>query len=41
MRLSEAEAPERIAANGKLCVVLDENGLAQRVVNLLGLSDGT
>jgi regulator of protease activity HflC (stomatin/prohibitin superfamily) len=35
MRLRELEALERIAASGKLNVVLGEKGLADRVVNLL------
>ena len=35
MRLRELEALEKIAADGKLQVVLGEQGLAERVVNLL------
>ena len=35
MRLRELEALEKIASNGKLKVVLGEQGLADRVVNLL------
>jgi regulator of protease activity HflC (stomatin/prohibitin superfamily) len=35
MRLRELEALERVAANGKLSVMLGEKGLAERVVNLL------
>ncbi len=35
MRLRELEVLEKIAANGKLSVVLGEKGLADRVVNLL------
>jgi len=35
MRLRELEVLERIAAGGKLSVVLGEKGLAERVVNLL------
>ena len=35
MRLRELEVLERIAAGGKLNVVLGEKGLAERVVNLL------
>lgn len=35
MRLRELEVLEKIAASGKLNVVLGENGLADRVVNLL------
>jgi regulator of protease activity HflC (stomatin/prohibitin superfamily) len=35
MRLRELEVLERVAANGKLNVVLGEKGLADRVVNLL------
>ena len=34
-RLRELEAVERIAAAGKLNVMLGEKGLAERVVNLL------
>ena len=35
MRLRELEVLERVAASGKLNVVLGEKGLAERVVNLL------
>ena len=35
MRLRELEVLESIASTGKLNVVLGENGLAERVVNLL------
>ena len=35
MRLRELEVLERVAASGKLNVVLGEKGLADRVVNLL------
>lgn len=35
MRLRELEVLEKIAANGKLNVVLDEKGLTKQVVNLL------
>jgi regulator of protease activity HflC (stomatin/prohibitin superfamily) len=35
MRLRELEVLERVAAGGKLNVVLGEKGLAERVVNLL------
>ncbi|HEY2784788.1 MAG TPA: hypothetical protein VGJ05_07405 [Fimbriiglobus sp.] len=35
LKLREIEAVERIAAGGKLNVVLGEKGLADRVVNLL------
>ena len=35
MRLRELEVLERVAAGGKLTVVLGEKGLAERVVNLL------
>jgi hypothetical protein len=35
MRLRELEVVERVAAGGKLNVVLGEKGLAERVVNLL------
>jgi hypothetical protein len=35
MRLRELEVPEKVAAGGKLNVVLGEKGLAERVVNLL------
>jgi regulator of protease activity HflC (stomatin/prohibitin superfamily) len=35
MRLRELEVLERIAASGKLNVILGEKGLAERVVNLL------
>jgi hypothetical protein len=35
LKLRELEAVERIAACGKLNVVLGEKGLADRVVNLL------
>ncbi len=35
MRLRELEVLERVAAGGKLQVVLGERGLAERVVNLL------
>ena len=35
MRLRELEVLEKVAASGKLNVVLGEKGLAERVVNLL------
>jgi hypothetical protein len=35
MRLRELEVLEKIAASGKLNVVVGEKGLADRVVNLL------
>jgi len=35
LKLREIEAVERIAAAGKLNIVLGEKGLAERVVNLL------
>ena len=35
MRLRELEVGEKVAAGGKLNVVLGEKGLAERVVNLL------
>ena len=35
MRLRELEVLEKVAAGGKLNVVLGEKGLAERVVNLL------
>ena len=35
MRLRELEVLEKIAAHGKLNIVLDEKGLADKVVNLL------
>lgn len=35
MRLRELEVLEKVAAGGKLSVVLGETGLADRVVNLL------
>ncbi|CAN5526864.1 hypothetical protein BH11PLA2_BH11PLA2_47320 [soil metagenome] len=35
MKLRELEVVERVAASGKLSVVLGEKGLADRVVNLL------
>jgi hypothetical protein len=35
MRLRELEALEKVAASGKLSVVIGEKGLADRVVNLL------
>ena len=35
MRIRELEVLERVAASGKLNVVLGEKGLADRVVNLL------
>jgi hypothetical protein len=35
MRLRELEVLERVAAGGKLNVVLGEKGLAERIVNLL------
>ena len=38
MRLRELEVLERVATSGKLNVVLGEKGLAERVVNLLGLN---
>ena len=35
MRLRELEVLERLAATGKMNIVVGENGLADRVVNLL------
>lgn len=35
MRLRDLEVLERIAASGKLNVMLGEKGLAERIVNLL------
>jgi len=35
MRLRELEVLEKIAANGKLNIVLGEKGLADKMVNLL------
>lgn len=35
MWLRELEILEQVAASGKLAVMLDEKGLAERVVNLL------
>ncbi|REJ71964.1 MAG: slipin family protein, partial [Planctomycetota bacterium] len=35
MRLRELEVLEKIAANGKLNIVTGENGLADKIVNLL------
>jgi hypothetical protein len=35
MRLRELEVLEKIAASGKLNIVVGEKGLAERVVNLL------
>jgi hypothetical protein len=35
MRLRELEVLEKIAAGGKLNIVLGEKGLAERVVNLI------
>lgn len=35
MRLKELEVLEKVAASGKLNIVLGEKGLADRVVNLL------
>jgi hypothetical protein len=35
MRLRELDVLEKVAGNSKLNVVLDERGLADRVVNLL------
>ena len=35
MRLRELEVLERVAASGKLNVVLGEKGLAERIVNLI------
>ena len=35
MRLWELEVLERVAAGGKLNVVLGEKGLAERIANLL------
>ncbi len=35
MRLRELEVLEKVVGNSKLIVVLDEKGLAERVVNLL------
>jgi hypothetical protein len=37
MRLRELEVLEKVAASGKLSVVLGEKGLADRVVNLVFL----
>ena len=35
MRLRELEVLEKVAAGGKLNIVLGEKGLAERIVNLL------
>jgi hypothetical protein len=35
MRLRELEVLEKVAANGKLNVILGDKGLTERVVNLL------
>ena len=35
MRLRELEVLEKVVASGKLSVILGENGLADRVLNLI------